>query len=64
MDIKSSNYLTGLTHKESVRGYLKEYDKEVLIIRRVFASKDRSIGILNFDLMKKTGVQFITFYDN
>jgi len=36
-----------LSDKQSVRGYLKGYDKEVLIVRRVFTNKDGSIGILN-----------------
>jgi len=36
-----------LSDKESIRGYLKGYDKEVLIVRRVFTNKNGSIGILN-----------------
>jgi len=36
-----------LLDKESMRGYIKGYDKEVLIVRRVFTNKDGSIGILN-----------------
>jgi len=36
-----------LSDKQSVRGYLKGYDKEVVIVRRVFTNKDGSIGILN-----------------
>jgi hypothetical protein len=36
-----------LSDKESIRGYLKGYDKEVIIVRRVFTNKDGSIGILN-----------------
>ena len=36
-----------LLDKESMRGYLKGYDKEVLLVRRVFTNKDGSIGILN-----------------
>jgi len=36
-----------LTDKESIRGYLKGYDKEVVIVRRIFTNKDGSIGILN-----------------
>ena len=36
-----------LSDKESIRGYLKGYDKEVLIVHRVFTNKDGSIGILN-----------------
>jgi hypothetical protein len=36
-----------LSDKKSIRGYLKGYDKEVLIVRRIFTNKDGSIGILN-----------------
>lgn len=36
-----------LSDKQSIRGYLKGYDKEVVIVRRVFTNKDGSIGILN-----------------
>lgn len=36
-----------LSDKQSIRGYLKGYDKEVLIVRRVFTNKDGSIGMLN-----------------
>jgi len=36
-----------LLDKESVRGYLKGYDKEIIIVRRVFTNKDGSTGILN-----------------
>jgi hypothetical protein len=36
-----------LSDKASIRGYLKGYDKEVLIVRRVFTNKDGSTGILN-----------------
>jgi len=36
-----------LSDKQSVRGYLKGYDKEVVIVRRVFTNKDGSMGILN-----------------
>ena len=36
-----------LEDKEAVRGYLKGYDKEVLLVRRVFTNKDGSTGILN-----------------
>jgi len=36
-----------LSDKESIRGYLKGYDKEVLIVRRIFTNKDGSIGMLN-----------------
>jgi len=36
-----------LSDKQSIRGYLKGYDKEVLIVRRIFTNKDESIGMLN-----------------
>ena len=36
-----------LLDKESIRGYIKGYDKEVIIVRRIFTNKDGSIGILN-----------------
>jgi hypothetical protein len=36
-----------LSDKQSIRGYLKGYDKEVLLVRRIFTNKDGSIGSLN-----------------
>lgn len=36
-----------LSDKQSIRGYLRGYDKEVLLVRRIFTNKDGSIGILN-----------------
>ncbi|MDQ1340933.1 MAG: hypothetical protein QG567_2091 [Campylobacterota bacterium] len=36
-----------LEDKQSVRGYLKGYDKEVLLVRRLFTNKDGSTGMLN-----------------
>ena len=36
-----------LEDKEAVRGYLKGYDKEVLLVRRIFTNKDGSTAILN-----------------
>lgn len=36
-----------LSDKQSIRGYLKGYDKEVLLVRRVFTNKDESEGVLN-----------------
>ncbi|GMT43836.1 MAG: hypothetical protein IEMM0003_0655 [bacterium] len=36
-----------LSDKQSIRGYLKGYDKEVLLVHRVFTNKDGSMGILN-----------------
>lgn len=36
-----------LSDKESVRGYLKGYEEEVLLVRRVFTNKDGSTGTLD-----------------
>ncbi len=36
-----------LSDKQSIRGYLKGYDKEILIVRRIFTNKDGSKGMLN-----------------
>jgi hypothetical protein len=36
----------GLRDKESVRGYLRGYDKEVILVCRVFTNKDGSTGTL------------------
>lgn len=36
-----------LEDKQSIRGYLKGYNKEVVIVRRIFKNKDGSMGILN-----------------
>ena len=36
-----------LSDKQSIRGYLRGYDKEILLVRRVFTNKDGSIGVLN-----------------
>jgi IS4 transposase len=36
-----------LKDKQAVRGWLKGYEKEVLLIRRVFTNKDGSTGVLN-----------------
>ena len=36
-----------LSDKESTRGYIKGYDNEVMIVRRIFTNKDGSIGVLN-----------------
>jgi len=36
-----------LSDKQSISGYIKGYNKEVLIVRRVFKNKDGSIGMLN-----------------
>jgi len=35
-----------LSDKESVRGYLKGYDKEIIVVCRVFTNKDGSTGTL------------------
>ncbi len=35
-----------LSDKQSVRGYLKGYEKEILLVRRVFTNKDGSTGEL------------------
>jgi len=36
-----------LSDKESIRGYIKGYDKEVLLVRRIFTNKNGSIGLQN-----------------
>ena len=36
-----------LSDKQSIRGYLRGYDKEILLVRRIFTNKNGSIGILN-----------------
>jgi hypothetical protein len=36
-----------LTDRQAVHGYLKGYDKEVALVRRVFTNKDGSTGMLN-----------------
>lgn len=36
-----------LTDKQAVRGWLKGFDQEVLIVRQVFTNKDGSTGLLN-----------------
>ena len=36
-----------LSNKQSIRGYLKGYDKEILLVHRVFTNKDGSEGVLN-----------------
>jgi hypothetical protein len=36
-----------LRDKQTLRGYLKGYDKEVLLVRRIFTNKDGSVGMLN-----------------
>lgn len=36
-----------LSDKQAMRGWLKGFDREVLLVRRVFTNKDGSTGILN-----------------
>jgi len=36
-----------LSDKQSIRGFLRGYDKEILLVRRVFTNKNGSIGMLN-----------------
>ena len=36
-----------LSDKQSIRGYVKGYDNEVVIARRIFTNKDGSKGVLN-----------------
>ena len=37
-----------LTDQQAVRGWLKGFPQEVLLVRRVFTNKDGSIGLLSF----------------
>jgi len=54
-----------LSDKESVRGYIKGYDKEVVIVRRIFTNKDGSTGILNLvsSDIQLDGDQISTIYE-
>jgi len=54
-----------LSDKESIRGYLRGYDKEVLLVRRIFTNKDGSIGILNLVCSELTldGDSISTIYE-
>jgi hypothetical protein len=36
-----------LLDKQSIRSYLKGYDKEIVLVRRIFTNKDGSNGILH-----------------
>lgn len=36
-----------LSDKESIRGYIKGYDEEVLLVHRIFTNKNGSIGLQN-----------------
>jgi len=53
-----------LTDKQTVRGWLKGFDQEVLIARQVFTNKDGSTGLLNLVCSDLTldGEQVTTIY--
>lgn len=36
-----------LSDKQSIRGYLRGYDKEILLVRRIFTNKDGRVAVLN-----------------
>jgi len=36
-----------LSDKQAIHGYLKGYDEEILLVRRIFTNKDGSVGMLN-----------------
>ena len=50
-DKHNSNFISvselELSDKQSIRGYVKGYDNEVVIVRRIFTNKDGSKGVLN-----------------
>jgi hypothetical protein len=54
-----------LKDKQSVRGWLKGFDQEVLVLRRVFTNKDGSTGLLNAVCsdLTLTGEQIATIYE-
>lgn len=54
-----------LKDKQSVRGWLKGFDQEVLVVRRVFTNKDGSTGLLNLVCsdLTLTGEQVATIYE-
>lgn len=54
-----------LKDKQSVRGWLKGFDQEVLVARRVFTNKDGSTGLLNLVCsdLTLTGEQVATIYE-
>lgn len=54
-----------LQDKQSVRGYLKGYDKEVLLVRRLFTNKDGSTGMLNLICsdISQSGDHVATIYE-
>lgn len=53
-----------LTDQQAVRGWLKGFPQEVLLVRRVFTNKDGSIGLLNLVCSDLTcnGEQVATIY--
>lgn len=53
-----------LTDKQAVRGWLKGFDQEVLIVHQVFTNKDGSTGLLNLVCSDLTcdGEQVTTIY--
>jgi DDE superfamily endonuclease len=53
-----------LTNKQAVRGWLKGFDQEVLIVRQIFTNKDGSTGLLNVVCSDLTleGEQVTTIY--
>jgi hypothetical protein len=54
-----------LTDKQTVRGWLKGFDNEVLLVRRVFTNKDDSTGLLNLVCsdLTLTGEQVAAIYE-
>ena len=54
-----------LSDKQSIRGYLRGYDKEILLVRRIFTNKDGSTGILNLVCSELTldGDSISTIYE-
>jgi hypothetical protein len=54
-----------LSDKQAVRGYLKDFDHEVLLVRRIFKNKDGSIGRLDLVCSDLTcdGQQVATIYE-
>ncbi|MCK5855255.1 MAG: transposase, partial [Sulfurovaceae bacterium] len=54
-----------LSDKQSIRGYLKGYDKEILLVRRIFTNKDGNTGMLNVVCsdMSLTGNAISTIYE-
>lgn len=54
-----------LTDKQTVRGWLKGFDQEVLVVRRIFTNKDGSTARLNLVCsdVTRTGEQVATIYE-